>query len=118
MFSPPVYEVIGSVGISILLLNDEFALTPNDFGSRTLPNPSTTAIDNIKGTYTSALGTVELFQEGDELHGTILGHEFKLESVNFSYLIRSDFDKINGLLLKADNQQLTLEDRPFAFRIK
>lgn len=118
VFSPPVYDVIGSVSISHLLLDDKFAFTPNDFGDRILPNPSATTINNIKGTYTSPLGTIELFPKGDELHGTMLGYEFKLESVNFSYLIRSDFDKIDGLLIKADNQQLTLEDRPFAFRVK
>jgi CubicO group peptidase (beta-lactamase class C family)/Zn-dependent protease with chaperone function len=117
-YDHPLYEVIGSVGISLLLLNDGFELIPNQFEDKRLANPSAATITNISGTYISALGKVEVFGENNELHGTMLGHEFKLESVAFSYLIRSDFEKINGLLLKADNQQLMLEDRPFAFRVK
>lgn len=117
-FDLPVLEVIGSVGASLALLNDNSQFTPSSYLDRSLPNPSEIAIKNISGKYISALGPVELFAKGDELHGTILGNDFKLESVAFSYLIRSDFEKINGLILKADNQQLMLEDRAFAFRIK
>ncbi len=40
----PLHEVLNSVGISLLLLNDEFALTPSDLGNKTLPNPSVIAI--------------------------------------------------------------------------
>jgi hypothetical protein len=110
--------VIDSLGVSLILLNDEMSFVPSTYLSRDLPNPSEFSAKNIIGTYISAIGPVEIFMKGEELHGTILDHDFMLESVDFSYLIRSEFEMINGLILKADNKRLIFEDRYFAFRVK
>ncbi len=117
-YNHPLYEVLGSISLSLFMLDDEVYFTPSEYLSELLPNPSPIAIENLRGTYISAIGPIELFAKDDELHGTVLGHGFKLESVAFAYLIRSDFEKINGLMLRGDNQTLSLAERQFAFRVK
>ena len=44
------------------------------------------------------LGPLELFAKGEELHGTLAGHEFKIEHIaNDKYLARSDYKPLDGI---------------------
>jgi CubicO group peptidase (beta-lactamase class C family)/beta-lactamase regulating signal transducer with metallopeptidase domain len=113
----PLYQVLGSVAQSLMLFNDKSALSPTNYTNMTGKNPSPSVIERLSGTYMSALGPIELFQKGDEFRGTILGHEFMLEGFSSSYVIRSDFEPFNGLLMTNYDDTIRLDGRQFAYRV-
>jgi CubicO group peptidase (beta-lactamase class C family)/beta-lactamase regulating signal transducer with metallopeptidase domain len=112
----PLYQVLGSVAQSLQLFDTNSPLTTAP-ANEALPNPNAYALKSLSGTFTSALGTLELFPKDDELHGTLLGHEFKLVGFAFSYITQSDFEPIDGLVFEHDNQTIRLDGRQFAYRV-
>lgn len=113
----PLYQVLGSVAQSLMLFSDKSALSPTNYTNMTGKNPSPSVIEHLSGTYMSALGPIELFQKGDEFRGKILGYEFKLEGFSSSYMIRSDFEPLNGLLMTNYDDTIRLDGRQFAYRV-
>ncbi len=116
----PLYQVLESVNASLSILNDQVPSSRNSgvIVDKDNPNPTAKTIANVSGTYLSALGPVELFAEGNELHGKMLDREFRLEGRFHFFRIRSDDAMINGLVIEADNKRILLDGRQFAFRVE
>ncbi len=112
----PLYQVLGSVAQSLLVFDNNSPLASDDI-NESLPNPNEYALKTHRGKFMSALGTIELFPKSDELHGTVLGHEFKLVGFGITYITRSDFKPLNGLLLELGSETIRLDGRQFAYRV-
>ncbi len=113
----PLYQVLGSVAQSLLIFDPSTPLA-SDNVSETLPSADTFAIKTTSGKkFMSALGTIEFFQKGDELHGRVVGHEFKLVGFGITYITRSDFAPLNGLMLELGSNTIRLDGRQFAYKV-
>ena len=105
-----------------LLINEEVPFNPNPSIKVSLSNPRPMIIERVVGTYFSPLGKVELFTKGEELHGSLLNHEFKLEEVGSGLLSRSGYKPLDGLVFYVESDTLKLNTMgtpfPFAYRIE
>jgi CubicO group peptidase (beta-lactamase class C family) len=103
-----------------MMLNEEQPFEPNPLSEQSWPNPTSTRIERVSGTYSSPVGPIELFAQDEELHGRMMDHEFKLEYVNGDYLSRSDYKPIDGLYMIIDQHSINIpySYSPFAYRIE
>jgi CubicO group peptidase (beta-lactamase class C family) len=105
-----------------LLLNEEVPFDPSPLAAQSLPNPLPSKSESVIGTYASPLGVVEVFAVGEELHGKVMGHEFKLEDSAGNLLSRSDYKALDGLQFNFNSDFLGLNTTgipfPFAYRIE
>jgi CubicO group peptidase (beta-lactamase class C family) len=114
----PLYQVLGSVAQSLLIFDPNTPLA-SDNVDETFPSADSFAIKTASGKkFMSALGTIEFFQKDDELHGTVLGHEFELVGFGITYITKSEFAPLNGLLLELGGDTIRLDGRQFAYRVK
>jgi CubicO group peptidase (beta-lactamase class C family)/beta-lactamase regulating signal transducer with metallopeptidase domain len=114
----PLYQVLGSVAQSLLIFDPNTPLA-SDNVDETFPSADAFAIKTASGKkFMSALGTIEFFQKDDELHGIVLGHEVELVGFGITYITRSDFAPLNGLLLELGGDTIRLDGRQFAYRVK
>jgi CubicO group peptidase (beta-lactamase class C family)/beta-lactamase regulating signal transducer with metallopeptidase domain len=113
----PLYQVLGSVAQSLLIFDPNTPLA-SDNVDETFPSADAFAIKTASDKkFMSALGTIEFFQKDDELHGIVLGHEFELVGFGITYITRSDFAPLNGLLLELGGDTIRLDGRQFAYRV-
>jgi hypothetical protein len=113
----PLFQVLGSVAQSLLIFDPNTPLG-SDNVDETFPSADAFAIKTTSGKkFMSALGTIEFFKKDDELHGTVLGHEFELVGFGITYITRSDFAPLNGLLLELGGDTIRLDGRQFAYRV-
>jgi CubicO group peptidase (beta-lactamase class C family)/beta-lactamase regulating signal transducer with metallopeptidase domain len=113
----PLYQVLGSVAQSLLIFDGNTPLASNKV-NESLPNLNTLGLKTYDSkTFMSAIGTIEFFQKGDELHGRVLGREFRLVGSGNTYITQSDFAPLDGLLLELSSETILLYYRQFAYRV-
>jgi hypothetical protein len=104
------------------LLIEELPFNSSPLAEKTWPNPKPIAIEQAVGNYSSPVGLVELFAVGEELHGKMMGHEFKIEYVDGNeYLTRSDYKPLDGMHIGLWPDGMNLTPIPwwyFAYRIE
>jgi CubicO group peptidase (beta-lactamase class C family) len=114
----PVNEVWGSISMSMAILDSEIKGTLNNNKNTPRKNPISSSITRLSGAYETAMGPLELFAEGEELHGRLAEHEFKLEQLSDFYIVSSDFSQLDGLMMKESGGRLELTDRLFAYKVE
>jgi CubicO group peptidase (beta-lactamase class C family)/beta-lactamase regulating signal transducer with metallopeptidase domain len=114
----PLYQVLGSVAQSLMIFDSATPLTTDNLNESLLKsnNPQLKKYDGKK--FISAMGTIEFSSEADELHGRVMGYEFKITGFGITYITRSDFAPLDGLFLEIDEDTILLEGRQFAYRVK
>jgi CubicO group peptidase (beta-lactamase class C family) len=107
------------VAATNLLRYEDAPFATSPLAAESWPNPSVADIGRVTGSYTSVAGPLELFASGDELHGSYLGHEFKLEFIEGNkYLARSDYPPLNGIEMWLYGDRLEISEFwPLAVRV-
>lgn len=115
----PIFETAESVRTAFNFLNGEIS-KPNGYAvvDKTRRNPGPKTIERISGMYLSPLGEIELFGVGDELHGRVLGHEFKLTGSIAYFRTQSDYEPLDGLTLNAYSNTIQINNIKFAFKVE
>ena len=113
----PLYQVLGSVSMALLILNEEESFTKLEYDPETLSDIGSFS-ERLAGTYTSALGDFVLCAEGDRLTGTVAGHDVTLSRGGSlpDYVIQTDFEPLDGVRVSISAGKIIILRRQFAYR--
>jgi CubicO group peptidase (beta-lactamase class C family)/beta-lactamase regulating signal transducer with metallopeptidase domain len=116
----PLYQVLGSVSMGLMMLDDNSPFRSIPFKDELLNNPNELTIERIAGGhYESAIGPIEVYTDGSQLKGNILGHEvvFKRGRGLSGFVTQSDYAPLNGLIMDMDSKGISIWYRQFAYRV-
>ncbi len=112
----PSYALLQSIAVSIELLKETRIQRASEGAA--LTTASSFAIERFSGQYISSLGILKLFAKEDELHGSLLGHDFKINNASTVYVTSSDYEPIDKLILTFTDGLISISNRPFAFKLE
>ena len=108
--------MVQSVSTSLELLKENSPVLPRWALEDAFLKASSYTLDTAPGGYLSALGPIDLFVVGDELRGTLLGHDFRLDRWSNQYIIDSDHETIDELILTINVGKINIAGRPVSFQ--
>jgi Beta-lactamase len=119
------FQIAGSVSMALGFLSGE-KFFQSIFKEPTIRQVDEKVLENYTGTFSSALGNIEMIVKDGKLTGTLLDTKLTLVPTNvapWGFFIESDFEAINGLFLGMYRDQgnsydiMIIEDRQFAYRV-
>lgn len=115
----PIYEVLGSVSMSLMMLNEDIPFTSlNPLSEDQLKEPRESTINRLKGRhYISALGPITITQDNKGLKGTFMGHEITLKRFSGSLVIQSSYEALQNIPLSVTPDGINIWGRQFAYPI-
>lgn len=115
---PLVLDIAQSVSTSLELLKENSPVLSRSVREDGLSKASRYTLDIAPGSYLSALGPIELFAKEDDLHGTLLGQDFRLDRLSNLYIIDSDYEPMDNFILTINAGKINIDGRPLAFKVE